>query len=158
MTLLLVQGGGRLRLRGGGIMLLQSQTTGPHPRAPSARSVDAGFGLTTLTWVRPLDPHEIIFYSINWAEELDGTNDSIRSDGSFWTLSGTAIAAGIINPGGANSHDSRSATIWLSIDESRKGDDIWLAGQTHVLTHRIETIGGQTLERVINLTVRSFQN
>lgn len=157
MTLLLRQGG-RLRLRGGGVLLLQTQASGPHPRAPAPRSVSAGFGLTTLTWTRPLDPHEVIFYSIDWSEELDGTSDSISSEGSFWVLSGTAIAAGILIPDGANSHDSQSATVWLTIDESRRNDVSWLAGQTHVLTHRVVTVGGQTLERVINLTVRSFQN
>ncbi len=155
---LMLRSGGFLRTGGGGAFLLHNEGFSTHIKAPSIRTVTAGYGLEQLTWNRALDPHEILYYTIDWSEELGGTEDSIASGGSTWSLDLAGVINGLVIPGGAHSYDSNSATVWLAVHPDRQENLYWTGlGQTHKITHQIRTLGGQVMERLIRVNVRTLK-
>lgn len=155
---LMLRSGGLLRIGSGNAFLLHNEGFSTHLKAPSIRTVTAGYGLEQLIWNRALDPHEVLYYTIDWSEELGGTEDAISSGGSTWTLDMAGVTAGVIIPGGAHSYDSNSATVWLAVHPDRQENLYWTGlGQTHKITHQIRTLGGQVMERSIRVNIRTLK-
>jgi hypothetical protein len=81
------------------------------------------------------DPDEVLDYEIDWSDRLDG--DTISS--SDWE-----IEAGITE--GSTSNTTTVTKIWLS------GGTI---GEKYVLTNRIVTAGGRTMDQSTRIAVKA---
>lgn len=154
MALLLKQLGYLALKLGGKILLGGDPGAVSHLLAPPWRTVDTGNGQTVnITFASPLDPQELKYYTIDWATELDGTQDAIAT--SDFALSPTAIAAGLMLH--ATTNDTRRVTVWLKVDPAVQSSFLFEGnGEIHTMTTRITTVGGQIFERTIRLSVRQL--
>ena len=81
------------------------------------------------------DPDEVLDYSIDWSDRLDG--DTIVS--STWEIvSGTVVE-------GVNTRTSETTTVWLSGGA---------AGENAEIHNRIVTAAGRTMDQTVYLRVR----
>jgi hypothetical protein len=85
----------------------------------------------------PKDPNDEVDYHVNWSRYLTRIGDVIQS--SSWPV----IPAGITRM--SDTHDDTRTTIWLSGGT---------AGTDYLLTNRIVTAGGRTLDKSITIRVR----
>lgn len=87
----------------------------------------------------PKDPNDEIDYHVNWSRYLNRINDTISS--SSWPV----VPAGITLQ--THSHGDTLTTAWLSGGT---------AGASYVLTNRIVTAGGRTLDKSITIRVKDL--
>lgn len=90
--------------------------------------------MSTPSWP-PKDPDEVLDYQIDWTARLDG--DTI--DTSDWIMPNS------ITKDSATFSDTAS-TIWISGG---------LLGSSVVLTNRITTAGGRTMDQSVKLQIKS---
>lgn len=150
---LLLQSGDYLRLQpGGGKLLLRGdQGAVIHVLAPAWRTADFGNGTTSPAWTSPLDPSELLEYTVNCGTELGGVGSSIAS--VTVTLSGLAIVAGLRIYGQTN--DATNVTIWFNVDPADRVKTNWNPpGEVHTVTVTVTAMSGQIFERTISLTIR----
>jgi hypothetical protein len=84
-------------------------------------------------WSDPKDPNEVLDYTVDWEQPLEG--DTIIN--SSWT-----VPIGIT--GGLQSNTATRATVWLS-----GGTD----GETYTLMNRIVTASGRTRDQTCLIRV-----
>lgn len=89
------------------------------------------------TWKRRKDPDEVVHYGITWANDMALINETITAS-QWFVASGTGLVIGP-NP---STFTTTATTVWLS------GGTI---GQTYIVTNRINTSGGQTLDQSVVL-------
>lgn len=89
--------------------------------------------------VDPKDPNEILDYIVDWTARL--SDDTI--DDSDFTVD---PASGDINIDAQEVVDSTHTKVWLS------GGTL---GETVLVTNRIETAGGRTMDQTIKLKIKA---
>jgi len=89
-----------------------------------------------LTWPYK-DPDEILDYELDWASRLP-EGDTIST--STWIITGTGLVKD------SDSHGDDSTTVWLSAGT---------LGTKYVLTNRVVTTGGRTMDQSVNLSVKA---
>lgn len=149
---LLLQSGDYLRKQDGAKLLTQGDPGAVfHVLAPSWRTADFGNGLTAVSWPAPLDPSELLEFTVNCGTELNGVNSRIST--VQVTLSGLAIAAGLEIYGTTN--DLTNVTIWFSVDPAERVKANWNPpGEVHLVTVTVTAMSGQIFERTVSLTIR----
>lgn len=94
------------------------------------------------TWP-PKDPDEVLDYDVNWALDKDGNPGRTFGDNlisSLWIIdSGTVV----IN---SNTFTTGATKVWLSGG---------LLGETSMLTNRIVTAGGRTMDQTIKVKLKA---
>jgi RNA-binding protein YlmH len=93
--------------------------------------------MTQLTTLEPKDPHDVIDYSIDWSNWLQGDDTVLLSE---WL-----VPDGITMD--LELSDTTSATIWLSGGTT---------GTEYQLTNRITTAQGRQRDRTITIRVREL--
>lgn len=89
------------------------------------------------TWKRRKDPDEVVHYGITWAADMALIGETITAS-QWFVAAGTGLVIGP-NP---STFTTTATTVWLS------GGVI---GQTYIVTNRINTSGGQTLDQSVVL-------
>lgn len=85
------------------------------------------------------DPDDVLDYKLSWAEWLSET------DGDTIATSTWIVPTGIVEDEAKRSSDATSATIWLSGGT---------AGVSYLVTNRITTAQGRTIDRSMTIAVR----
>lgn len=91
-----------------------------------------------LVWP-PKDPDEVLDYEIDWTARLSSDTISNSPLSSIWIL-----PDGLIKDDDLQTDST--TTIWLS------GGTL---GSSYVLTNRIKTVGGRTMDQSVKLQIKS---
>ena len=125
----------------------------PHILAPSWRTADFGDGTSPVNFAQALDPGEVKAYTIDCSREIPSSDNKIEV--YTITLSALAALAGLRIRD--ESKDRSTITLWLQIDPADRSKPNWDgAGETHVMTCRIEVTDGQIFERDISITIKQL--
>lgn len=91
--------------------------------------------MITLTWP-PKDPNEVLDYSIDWSQRLNG--DVINA--SSWTVGGTLVAAN-------TSFSNTVSTVWLSGGTANSAP---LSCKC-----QITTLAGRTMDQSVQIVIQN---
>ena len=109
--------------------------------------------MASLFFSTPLDPSDTKDYRFDWTALLDAQGDVIDTQAT--ELPADAVALGLEKGGEAISGDSKSVTVFFTVNAAFSADPAYSgAGQTFGVVQRLTTTGGRTIERTFNLVVR----
>lgn len=102
-------------------------------------------------WLSTLDPDEKGYFEVDWTSEMDAATDTLSGTPTFTFIDASVYGLRIT----AVSILSGNKKVCCYIDNENPAtnrSDV-LANSPYLITHEVDTAGGQTLQRVIGLVI-----
>lgn len=102
-------------------------------------------------WLSTLDPDEKGYFEVDWTDETDASSDTISGTPTFTFID--AQVYGLQASGVTILSGSKKVGVYFDNSDPATNRTDVLANSPYLITHKITTAGGQTLQRVLGLVV-----
>lgn len=102
-------------------------------------------------WLSTLDPDEKGYFEVDWTDEMDAASDTINGTPTFTFID--ASVYGLQTSAVSVLTGSKKVGLYIDNSDPATNRANVLANSPYLITHKITTAGGQTLQRVIGLIV-----